>query len=133
MRDLIKPTLFIIARTGLFLAVVAWIVGQSPSKGVIASWLSLSFDETGVCFGVAFKFIGFGIVDFGSTTNGVIEGVYLGPNHWHVNLGVAAIACGPDGVGIALHHWLHTFLLAAFNTFLHIIYRKRPEVQPCEN
>ncbi len=28
MRDLIRPTLFIVARLGLFLAVVAWIVGQ---------------------------------------------------------------------------------------------------------
>ena len=28
MRDLIRPTLFIVARTGLLLAVVAWIVGQ---------------------------------------------------------------------------------------------------------
>ena len=28
MRDLIRPTLFILARLGLFLAVVAWIVGQ---------------------------------------------------------------------------------------------------------
>ena len=28
MRDLIKPTLFIVARLGLLLAVVAWIIGQ---------------------------------------------------------------------------------------------------------
>ena len=28
MRELIRPTLFVIARTGLFLAIVVWILGQ---------------------------------------------------------------------------------------------------------
>ena len=32
-----------------------------------------------------------------------------------------------------IFHWLVVSIFAALNIFLHIIYRKRPEVQPCEN
>ena len=158
MRELIRPTLFITARTGLFLAVVAWIVGQ---------WcgVELRYEHGGCTYQVGWDYRvifasrfphpltvrGWEIMmdDYAKLTTPEKWAAY--PEHIRkkndeLNERVRAshliyvpgfvYVAGRSNVtwpSVSIELWFLTTALIAFNIVLHFIYRKRPEVQPCEN
>ena len=132
MRELIQPTLFIIARTGLFLAVVLWVVGQWWHKmGVFYGAVGV-LDNAGVAVGFQLSY-----VPFCNTYNRTLVDSFLNaadlkaPRYF--SLGAVGFYIQPQSGCLAVRHWLIVTIFAAFNIVVHFIYRKRPEVQSCEN
>ena len=127
MRSLIQPALFAIARMGLFLSVVAWVVGQR-----------LDYDEFGVDFAVVNCRLSSGNWGFFVTkswakpfTGGITHLTPVRQRAWPAfrfttNRGEALAA-------FRMRHWFVVTAFAFVNILLHFIYRRRPESQPCEN
>lgn len=143
MRALIRPTLFMIARLGLFLAVVAWgtsqelqfelrsTSGASKTTGGLNSqgwyavcdgpYLAATFPEmSSGPFDEFYEGLWFEIP---VAIPGIFDRVY--------SLLGLTITTGPLKV-ISARHWLLVSIFALFNGVLMFIYRKRPEVKPCE-
>lgn len=135
MRELIWPTLFMIARTGLFLALAAWIVGLGTTVYVCKSTSAGRFGGrlTEAGWGVGF--------DPGITgtsplrlwtciSGGGFENHRLIPSP-----GKCEAIPFPFGYSVAIQyeipHWLSAAVFATFNIFLHVLYRKRSEAPPC--
>ena len=157
MRDLIKPTLFIVARLALFLAVVAWIVGQWWNGKVACPFGTTLLTEHG-----------WSVQPQGRTNNWRLSVKAIESespatklvNDWKFNT-VDAVPNDPErfltsvyprgssmselpGIvvintpfishwSVSFRHWLIATIFATFNICLHWFYRKRLEVQPCEN
>jgi cbb3-type cytochrome oxidase subunit 3 len=147
MRDLIRPTLFILARLGLFLAVVAWIVGQwwqvtcalPVSSDGVAVWIcargwvleygefasesELRFDfrpEYGQLDGLVFgEEFKFSENAFGNKALAEVA------DSRSVN--VAGVVFGQSwGItDLAIRHWLIVTFFALFYGVLKWVYRKR--------
>ncbi len=150
MRPLIRPVLFAIARLGLFLSVVAWVVGQWWSVDVKANGLFALSSDKGIAVGA------YSLSSLRVPTTTIVRTQNLRTNldfnYWlfspeehsemltRSNISIYAIRVGyyfwrPGTTlrEVSFHHWLITTIFAAFNLTLHFIYRRRPEVQPCEN
>ena len=155
MRELIRPAWFMIARTGLFLAVLAWGVGQRWTTtshlavtrvklcgaGFLVDNRPASLDwsmstksswEIGPSQMAAIRvyFEDFSEHDvltrhlrdaFGVKSNLVIPGIRISTHR------------NKPTIVLAVHHWFTILVFTAFNILLYFIYRKRLEVQPCEN
>ena len=141
MRSLIRPFLFAVARLGLFLAVVAWIVGQ---------WWAIQI-QTGLGWNLSGGSNGFAAFQHQRnepadvTVDGhsrdhlfafppIFEDPYGGIYRGFSKLGVTYFYGGkPKWTILSVRHWLITSSLLTFNLLLHFIYRKRPEGEPCED
>lgn len=145
MRDLIRPTLFLLARLGLFFAVLAWVVGQwCMLDASIPFTSSCSFSVLLVPQGwVLWQFdLDFPIVhwEIDVSDDAMYAPVFapyqpnggFTPNKL-VEFCGAVYADEYKKITVSLRHWLVATIFTAFNIILHFIYRKRPEVQPCEN
>ena len=144
MKNLLRMSLFIIARAGLCLAVVAWIVGQwwtvdhsvaamGKRVGIVLYRSTWSFTRSPVstptwrvktqpAFDVPHNWFRMESILYG-----------LDKDAWQC-AGVS-YASSPAYIGktkLSFDHWLIVTLFTAFNIALHFIYRKRPEGQPCE-
>ena len=144
MKHLLRMSLFIIARAGLCLAVVAWIVGQwwvieidndqrdvyvrMDHRGwVVTDVLMISrFTTEGWSFAVktAYRTIMVDVVELSQLASRYGGKVVEFPG--------LDVAFGKDVNYLFLRHWLVTSLFISFNIALHFIYRKRPEGKPCE-
>ena len=122
MRPLIRPLLFIVARLGLFLAVVAWVVGQWSCVFVYSGYFQFEWDGTGV---VAKHFDSSAFSPFDSLS---VESIPVDPNgnyEW-----VSEKLPPVDGISeFAIRHWQIISIFAIFNLILHFHYRKRPETE----
>lgn len=126
MRDLIKPTLLIVARLGLFLAVVAWIVvpstvGRQSRYAIRIGFicLDLSIDGLHVAIIQLNQPHYFGRIKMltpGATGQGPAISI-------RVNRGIALWM-------FFIRHWLIVTVFTTFNIFLLWFYRKRQEAQP---
>ena len=145
MKNLLRMSLFIVARAGLFLAIVAWIVGQWC--GILASGSLMT--ASAVCFtgepGIIVGLTNFKVswrFDVSEEQSRPMwafdysEPEFSGLRR-QVSLvepvsGLVLFYDHNGGVNIAVRHWLIITLFTAFNIVLHFIYHKRPEGQPCE-
>ena len=152
MRELIRPTLFIIARTGLFLAVVAWTVGQwwnvsfllPVPTGVAGAELS---PESWQCRHVRRHFA-IAFTDVVRTPHSSPGTEILHEKFrlmWEIEQ-IEASGRSAQSLTSTFHqvevpcrglnnipHWLVVTALFTINIALHFTYRKRPAIQPCEN
>ena len=141
MRPLIRPTLFAIARLGLFLSVAAWVVGQffyiRIASGVVIhkGIIVVSPELRHVLeFEVSRRQeIEPAISEFFEPD--YVRSTYPGSVHVRSMPGVVYLMPIPpvDFGAIAVRHWLMVTVFIAFNLILHFIYRKRPEAQPCDS
>ena len=140
MKNVLRMSLFIIARAGLCLAVVAWIVGQ---------WWAIEIDNDQRDVHVRMDYRGWVIVDLLMITRAATEG-------WNFAVETAGRTIMLDVVELSqlasriggkvvefpglsyasmkdlnylfLRHWLVTSLAAAFYLTLKFIYRRKPTV-----
>lgn len=156
MRALIRPTLFMIARLGLFLVVVAWIAGQwwhakasHPFGTTLLTehgWCTMSLGPT-IKLRLAAQAIE-NILPPNKLVNdwrfnrvvaapvdleGFLTSVYLRGSTMSELPGIVVIKTPFLGHwSVSFLHWLVVTIFALFNGVLMFIYRRRPEVKPCE-
>ncbi len=145
MRSLIRPTLFAVARLGIFLAVTAWIVTEGRAVHGQVGPLKLDIYPHGFVTSLVRYHSLRPIIYSSKATYGWPSNMYfedtssygLGEvSFWSPVPGFAYAAHGgPGGTAktLSMRHWLVTLLFVAFNMALHFTYRKRPEGQPCED
>lgn len=155
MRDLIRPALFIIARTALSLAVLAWIVGQWQEAKCCIPISSRQFNFGNCARGWKFEHQDFrqspgftfgGVREpdsadslrFGEDfeiTMDQLDGGAVGSMPAAVSLNVAGVVAGEiwGQWFLTIRHWLAITLCMTFNIVLHFVYRKRPETQSCKS
>jgi len=150
MRSLIRPALFAIARLGLFLSVVAWIVGQWWSVDLKFNGVVALGSDRGIAVGAySLRSLRLPITTFLRTQNLRTNleynyWVFVPERHSEV-LGGSDISYYNFRVGyffwrpgtairmVSVPHWLITTAFVVFNILLHFIYRRRPESPPCES
>ena len=124
MRPLIRPTLFAIARLGLFLAVVVWIVSQWWS-------VSISYGDTAYVSrdGLTFIYDQDSVYPSSVTVN--IE--YVGNlEPWFSN--VVHVEQPTVMVGfLSFRHWFIVTAFALFYAVLKWVYRERRDVAKCSS
>ncbi|MEO2013360.1 MAG: hypothetical protein ABGZ53_03215 [Fuerstiella sp.] len=144
MNNLLRMSLFIIARAGLFLAVVAWIAGQwwefGCSADVQGGSLIGSIAPRGWVVGHYDEPLGWScesmlLTDYDDPDN-ARSFFELNPDDFECRF-VAMLLPGVSyvrfyGPAFGFRHWLIVTLFTAFNIARHFIYRKRPEGMPCE-
>ena len=132
MKPLIRPFLFAVARLGLFLAVAAWIVGQWRfasmnlghfGAGLSASSVHISWEPRKSRYNL--------FVNEGAE----VEALTAYTNTWFRRLRrLPGIALRTHSAPwLIVNHWLIVSSLTLTNIAIHFIYRKRPEIQTCEN
>ena len=137
MRVLIRPTLFIIARTTLLLAVVIWAVGQWKAVVVSVSLVRAASCETG------WAIVGYSGVDTGWHFDVVpardtlpVNNVFrsdrktfpVSTHGIHFSfLQLRWFSAPLKGGVFAITHWLVATFLLCFNILLHFIYRNHSE------
>ena len=145
MRQLIRPTLFLVARLGLFLTVAAWVIGQWWEIRIQTQWpteIRVVTNHPGWVI-VSDKDAYTDDASLGSTNNrtlviGCIDELYTAfePPTW---LDVGHRLPGMffrqyrNCSSLSVRHWLIVAVFTLFNLGLHLIYRKRPETQPCSS
>lgn len=149
MRELIQPALKIMARTGLFLSVVAWVVGQwwetrfaCPSQG---SELRLVVVDRGWIFlkdiPISYRALGYPDPAHSLLRIFPADSAYTDFGELDDLFGYPIVRVLPGvrylkrqlGFRCTIRHWFVISTLTAFNIILHFIYGKRPEGQPCES
>lgn len=142
MRALIRPALFAVARLGLFLAVVAWIISQTYvcvgvfSAGnhharILASppgWMFILWprsDEFSVQFHPVVELKEY-VVALDAIFGADIDSDYTIETH---SFGFVLGKAESVAPYCAIRHWLVVSILIAFNLVLHFVYRNRPETQ----
>lgn len=151
MRELIRPALFIIARTGLFLSVVAWIVSQWYVVTLWGNSIRLTCKprywsaETGPwwpdTFRLSVQSTTF-LIDGGNDSRYRVQyrwgakpnkpGTFLYGLYLH-SIAEVDWKFPPARFRLLLYHWLTVIIFTGSNIALHIIYRKRTNVSPCES
>ncbi|MEO2016294.1 MAG: hypothetical protein ABGZ53_18195 [Fuerstiella sp.] len=137
MKNLLRMSLFIIARAGLCLAVVAWIAGQwwgGVSFSVpIGQRPVVLLDGTRWTLNDGMPFSYFPYLDHRGAE--VAEWQWSGfgnaPPSNHPFYGIV-YAKEYGSRYLSVDHWLIISFFTAFNIALHCIYRRRPEGKPCE-
>lgn len=160
MRELTRPALFMIARLGLFLTLLAWAAGQwhrfsvlipvpTGTAGAELTAASWQFRYVRVTFNVGIENFSEVLVSppmaclslrqlslhekfqLTSAVNCYLSRL---PEQ-STNTGAGGVSQGVDPMKdyINVPHWLLVTVVMAFNIFLHVIYCKRPEVPPCES
>ncbi len=138
MRGLIRPTLIMVARIGLVLSVVAWVVAQW-------SWVQLHLSAERILLGQ--KSIHWVHWDDGAPLNNVklttgnhLSDPLLGMDDLEDSMPAQAPVWLWGGImqlespcGLMCRHWFLITLFTVFNIALLFIYRKRPEGKPCED
>lgn len=134
MRELIRPTLFMIVRLGLFLAVVTWGAGQTWQGFGLAYPIAAAIDKTGVGIAITAENQGWRIVKDRHTPSvlNFLGGVGLPSDVSFLSLHVTAFLSGSGRVCFAIRHWFIVTIFVLFNGVLIWVYRKRPEIQPRE-
>lgn len=147
MRELIRPTLFLVARLGLFFALVAWIGGQWQETECCIPLSSGQFDLGNCARGWIFKHhsrkqgpgYSFGAVRepdpvdplrFGEDfflTNMTMDYLFHDPPPVAVSLNVAGVVAGEmwGQRFLTTRHWLIITIFALFYGVLKWVYRKR--------
>ena len=127
MKPLIRPFVFGVARLGLFLAAAGWFAGQrvewfsalcpvpSGSAGFIVRSETCTFGYAR--HAVPIKWYTASDLDGSNAT-------------WHRRVWAEVKW---RGYSLESPNWLIVSALLAFNLLLHIICRKRPETETCEN
>lgn len=131
MRELIRPSLSIVARLGLFLAVVAWVVGQTWQKmGVFYGAVGV-LDSSGVAVGFQLSY-----ASSRNIYNRTMVDNFLGaadlkaPKYF--SLGAVGLYIQPQSGCLAVRHWLMVTMFAFLNMFLHWFYYNRSKVEQCD-
>lgn len=148
MRELIRPTVFLVARLGLFFAVVLWIVGQLVGATVSGNGsiprCRADTVESGllICLSTnsrlpqKSKFTPYRDLDHETQRAAFLEAVFLPDQHpafifdlkrdyWAV-LGLTVFH-GREHVLFVVSHWLIATIFVLFNGVLMWLYRKRGE------
>lgn len=133
MRELVRPCLFIIARLGLFLAVVAWVVGQWWSSAFRISHIAVATDPNVWSFSSDNRLPPrFDYCIWRNQDDAITAQNLVWYRRWNVFPGVSARRW-LSLPWILIKHWFIVTVLLTFNVTLHFIYRRRPEAEPCEN
>ena len=148
MRNLIRVLLFIFGRTGLFLAVVAYVVGQWWIVGITVDLAGIKIDSDVFDNGIMTSISTNGRKNKLETSLGKRRenpsgyfdpGTVQGHNETAGNFAILLqpgvvlfSASGSKGVGGCIRHWLNITFFVALNGILWFVYRKRPEVKACE-
>lgn len=147
MRSLIRPCLFAVARLGLLVAVVAWIVGQWRTVSLNASlahqdltcrcerrgYVVVLWDPPSMPFATDGFLTEPVAVEDGYSTLTFNEEVGEGFQYRASALGLVLGRMEDMATVLSLRHPLIVAVLLTSNIALHFIYRKRPESQPCED
>ncbi len=142
---LLRLFLFVTARTGLFVAIVAWVASHwwCIIAATLVAYTAITPD--GVFAGItkigrnnfeAESAAGYGEKHpFYLHTEEIIKEVNAEPGGFAVSLPFgAALFCSTNdaAVGIFVPQWLNLVFVIALNIVLWFVYRKRPETEPCE-
>jgi len=143
MKTLIRPFLFIVARLGLFLTVVVWIVSQwsavltevplGTAGFVEEGWVSIFIYSMSKGWRVrtgAPKEIGTTLYLFCPPSSEPLPAL---PPRWTetgFSVGGFTVLHTPLATTIAIRHWLAVTSFALFYIVLRWAYRKRPEEPP---
>ncbi len=135
MRELIKPGLFWVARLGLFLAVVAWGVGQCWQGLGFAFGVMGVVDPTGIAVQFHPSLLGeWGVYEYPDLR--AVEMFLDVPNApvgaLHLSLNVLAVHIEYSFAAFGIKHWVNVTIFAAFYALLKFFFRRRPESPPCE-
>ncbi len=150
MKNLLRMSLFIIARAGLCLAVVAWIVSQWWVGSLYGHNVNLTCKPNAWTARVGPSWPDSFRLEIHSSAflrDGGNDSPHWVQYRWGANpstpgafqysLCLHSIAeihwkFPPARFRVMVSHWLSVSLFTAFSIALHFIYRKRPEGQPCE-
>ena len=128
MRELIRPALFLVARVGLFLSLLAWSLGHMwQGVGVVYGFAGV-LDQTGIGVGLDRKSTRTAIIPRAGetmTTQQFLDGVHSRPGDWGLRLHVIAFNVRASEAAIAMQHWLIVTIFALFYGVLKWVYRKR--------
>lgn len=132
MRQLIKPTLFLVVRLGLLFSLIAWGVThsrsahlESPVGGILVVQQGVVFHSLCWPYWTCFTFESNNDSDFFEP---------LPPSRGRISLSFAGITfLRWSFMSLSFRHWLIVTMFTALNICLHWFYRKRSEVQRCEN
>lgn len=109
MRELMRPTLFLVARLGLFLSVVAWGVGVVFAPGHNYSTPSYTLS---VSIGSSAWYFNFAALPAGSLS-------------WRVLRFPGIVIAWDSGTDLAIRHWLVVTIFTLLYGLLKWVYRKR--------
>ena len=128
MRELIRPALFLVARVGLFLGVVAWVVGQTWQGVGFTPGCGAIVDQHGVIVGINTPSDrGWGGEEISGTMLVKeflsVRDTLPGTRYW--GFGAFAVLQETGSVIIAFRHWLIITIFALFYGVLKWVYRKR--------
>jgi len=113
-----------IARLGLFVAVVAWVVGQRFQGGWSAYCMFGTIDQTGVLIAIGTQ-TPLGMVSpDGKMAEDFLNG-FIRTAEWHFSLHYIAISISAGTQCIAINHRLVVTIFALFYGVLKWVYRKR--------
>lgn len=141
MRPLVRPALFVVARLGLFLAVLAWTVGQWMAQPllVVGVFCAEIAEE-----GVAFHYVHGGTAGWTNLHVGDAgleierawlfrhppENPMLGGDTWGYSLAGITVLRSYYDLSLAFRHWLTISSFFTFNLLLHFIFRKGRHSEP---
>ena len=131
MKPLIRPFLFTVARLGLFLAVVAWIVGQCREIELlrVTDRYRVTLTATGleiIDTEYPATIVNTALSDLTDSRSTFVE--------FRVTDGSARYSADFElRKQSLLSHWKLVATLAACNLILQFIYRKRSETEPCRS
>jgi len=116
-----------IARLGLFLAVVAWVVGQQHQGFGFAYPIVTAIDKTGVAIAFTTECGHWGIreVRHMPIVLDFLDGVNFPKDVSYWSLHAIAFLYDPGQVSFAIRHWLVVTIFALFYGVLKWVYRKR--------
>jgi hypothetical protein len=128
VKNLLRMSLLIIARAGLCLAVVAWVVGQwtcvRVGAGTPAGSAQIMTSHLGLYgqLGLSPNRYRAGIRYYERTRWD--EWFEHGPSHWSVYESSVGMATFP-GIGVSIRHWLVVSFFALFYGVLKLVCRER--------
>ena len=137
MRQLIRPTLFLLARLGLFLAVTTWAVssdhrfilhaGHVGAALASEGWIFAAYEEEHYDFQVTPPEVDTYIAGYFDYPMPGLE------RAGGLSVGGFTVIAASGWLSLAFRHWLVVTVFIVLNLALHFIYRKRPKPQSCES
>ncbi len=124
MRRLIRPTLFMVVRLGLFLSVTAWIAGRN----LYLQWLLPKLILIGIHGGGWYV-----VFDYESDLSPFEFQEQFEDGYRILDYPGVQIVDDWSRRQVTLSHWLIVSTLIVFYAVLEFIYRRKPEAQPCED
>lgn len=140
MRSLVRLSLFIFARLGLFLAVVAWVVGSFKTLEFNSQRFLLNVDRNGYSFlvGAEKGHFAYDLVAIAESIDDISPGLrsqsesWFGPQNFEKSSSVMGVHMGNVGAFHVIHfpHWLATLVFALIYLILKIAYRQKDAPAP---